>query len=159
MVTEWVLLAYRLPREPSRPRVVVWRKLRRLGAVQLVDGLVGLPADARTKEQLEWLADEVVEAGGEATIWVARPGSAAQERALAHRMAAATASDYAAVVADAEVAAAEPAVAARRTLARLRRELRRIAQRDHFPPPERDAAHAAVGRLAELLAAGEEVPT
>jgi ChrB-like protein len=152
------MLAYRLPREPSRPRVVVWRKLRRLGAVQLVDGLVVLPADARTKEQFEWLADEVVEAGGDATIWVARPGSGAQERALAQRMANAAAEDYRAVIADADMATTESPVVARRTMARLRRELRRIGQRDHFPPAERDAAHAAVRRLADHLAAeGETV--
>ena len=39
-----VLLAYRLPREPSGPRVTVWRKLRRLGVAQVLDGLVALPA-------------------------------------------------------------------------------------------------------------------
>jgi hypothetical protein len=27
----WVLLSYRLPREPSTPRIGVWRKLERLG--------------------------------------------------------------------------------------------------------------------------------
>jgi hypothetical protein len=81
----WVFLAYRLPREPSTPRITLWRKLRRLGAVQVVDNLVALPMDARTREQLEWLADEVVEAGGEASIWLAETASAAQERALAAR--------------------------------------------------------------------------
>jgi hypothetical protein len=35
-----------------------------------MDGLVALPLDARNREQLEWLADEVVEAGGEASIWI-----------------------------------------------------------------------------------------
>jgi len=148
------MLAYRLPREPSNPRVAVWRKLRRLGAVQLVDGLVVLPADARTREQLDWLADEVLEAGGEATTWVARAGSARQERALAARMADAATEDYLAVIADAAAACDTP-MTARRTLARLRRELRRIGQRDHFPPPERDAAHRAVESLAEQLRAGE----
>src|SRR5438067_4365299 len=91
---DWVLLAYRLPREPSGPRVTVWRKLRRLGVVQVLDGLVALPADARTREQLEWLADEVVEAGGEASVWLGRLGSAAQERALAQRMAEVVEADY-----------------------------------------------------------------
>src|SRR4051794_9204915 len=28
--TSWVLLAYRLPREPSTPRIALWRKLRAL---------------------------------------------------------------------------------------------------------------------------------
>ena len=55
----WVLLAYRLPREPSNPRVGVWRKLERLGVARLGDGLVALPADARTREQVDWLAEEI----------------------------------------------------------------------------------------------------
>src|SRR6266545_1167390 len=92
--TAWVLLAYRLPREPSTPRSALWRKLRRLGAAQLLDGLAALPLDARNREQLEWLADEVVEAGGEATIWVGELASAAQERELASRMAESVAAEY-----------------------------------------------------------------
>ena len=75
-VGDWVLLAYKVPREPSTPRIALWRALRRLGAVQVLDGLVALPADSRTREQLEWLADEVLEAGGEASVWLARPGTA-----------------------------------------------------------------------------------
>src|SRR6266536_6066984 len=90
----WVLLAYRLPREPSTPRSALWRKLRRLGAAQLLDGLAALPLYARNREQLEWLADEVVEAGGDATIWIGELGSAAQERELATRMADGVAADY-----------------------------------------------------------------
>ena len=41
----WVLLAYRLPREPSTPRSALWRKLRRLGAAQVLDGLAALLLD------------------------------------------------------------------------------------------------------------------
>ena len=149
------MLAYRLPRQPSNPRVAIWRALRRMGAVQLVDGLVALPADARTREQLDWLADQVLEAGGDASVWVARAGSAGQERALAARMAGAVADSYRAVAADAERATTEPPASARRALARLRRELRRIGQRDYFPPKERDAAREAVRRLAERLTTEE----
>ena len=99
-----MLLAYRLPREPSTPRIALWRKLRRLGAAQVLDGLAALPLDARNREQLEWLADEVLEAGGEATIWVGELGSAAQERELASRMAEAVAADYRALIDEAAVA-------------------------------------------------------
>jgi hypothetical protein len=144
----WVFLAYRLPREPSTPRITLWRKLRRLGAVQVVDNLVALPMDARTREQLEWLADEVVEAGGEASIWLAETGARAQERALAARMAEGIADEYRAVIAAAEEAAGEPDGPRRRTLARLRRELRRIRTRDYFPPAEADQAREAVEALA-----------
>src|SRR6266576_3242684 len=65
---DWVLLAYRLPRVPSTPRSAVWRKLKRLGVAQLGDGLVALPADPRTREQLEWVAEEVTDRGGRRRI-------------------------------------------------------------------------------------------
>ena len=147
----WVLLAYRLPRDPSTPRSALWRKLRRLGAAQVLDGLAALPLDARNREQLEWLADEVIEAGGEATIWVGELTSAAQERELATRMAEAVAAEYRALIDDATAARAERSGPRRRTLGRLRRELRRIRARDHFPPPERELAQQAVDELAALV--------
>src|SRR5437763_16964062 len=99
----WVLLAYRLPREPSTPRSALWRKLRRLGAAQVLDGLAALPLDARNRELLEWLADEVVESGGEATIWVGELASAAQERELASRMGNGVADEDRALIADQRV--------------------------------------------------------
>jgi hypothetical protein len=146
--SEWVLLSYRLPREPSTVRVTVWRKLKRLGVAQVLDGLVALPADARTREQLEWIAAEVLAAKGEATIWIARPGSRAQEQAFARQMTEAVVSDYASVMVAAREALDLDEVATRRTVARLRRELARIRSRDFFPPPERERAQRAVEKLA-----------
>ena len=154
-VGRWVLLCYRLPREPSTPRITVWRKLKRLGVAQLSDGLVTLPADARTLEQLEWIADEIGEAGGEASIWLAQPASAAQERDLARRMAIARAAEYTAVSAEASTAATGGQRERRRIADRLRAELRRIGRRDYFPPPERDAAHAAVRTLLDHATADD----
>lgn len=150
----WVFLAYRLPREPSTPRITVWRKLRRLGVVQIVDGLVALPLDARTREQLEWIADEVIEAGGESSLWIAEAASARVERELATQMAAAVAGEYATVISEAETSAGESDAHRRRTVARLRREMRRIRARDFFPPPEAELAAAAVERLATAVEAG-----
>jgi hypothetical protein len=147
----WVLLAYRLPREPSTPRSSLWRKLRRLGAAQVLDGLAALPFDARNREQLEWLAEEVVEAGGEATIWVGELASAAQERELATRMAETVAADYRALQEEAVTAREQPSGQRRRTLKRLRRELRRIRARDYFPPPEREPAQRALEELVGLV--------
>jgi Protein ChrB, N-terminal len=147
-VGDWVLLAYKLPREPSTPRIALWRALRRFGAVQLLDGLVALPADSRTREQFEWLADGVVEAGGEATVWLARPGSVAQERALARRMRDAVTAEYRAVIDEARAASADAAGRRKRTAARLRRQLRRIRRRDYFDAQARERAVAAVEELA-----------
>lgn len=145
---EWVLLTYRMPRDPSTPRGLVWRKLRRLGVAQLADGLVAMPADARTREQLEWIAEEVREADGTAGVWLARPASVGQERELATTMAAARADEYAALHADTVAAAELPDAERARALRRLRDELRRIRRRDFFPPPERDTAIAALDELA-----------
>ena len=150
---QWVLLAYRLKREPSTPRIALWRKLKRIGVAQLLDGLVALPLDSRNREQLEWLADEVVELGGEASVWVARPGSAGQARALAATLQDGVAGEYRAVIAEASAPAADPGGRERRTLARLRRELGRIRRRDYFPPVERDRAQAAVESLARAVEA------
>lgn len=147
---DWVLLSYRVPREPSTPRIAVWRKLKRLGVAQLGDGLVALPADARTREQLEWVAEDVEQAGGSATLWTARPDSAEQERRIAGEMAAARAEEYGAVREQATATADDPAA----VLRRLRTELRRIERRDYFHPPERSAARAAVEDLADRVGAG-----
>lgn len=141
---EWVLLHYRLPREPSTPRIAVWRQLRRLGVAQLVDGLVALPADARTREQLEWVAAQVLEAAGTAGVWLATPGSVSQERDLAAGMTAARALDYLALEKEATEAYDLPKAERGRAARRLRTELRRIRRRDFFPPPELDAAVVAV---------------
>jgi hypothetical protein len=142
-----VLLSYRLPREPSTPRISVWRKLKRLGIAQISDGLVALPSDARTREQLEWIADEVIDAGGSAGIWLATPAALAQEHDLATGMAAARTVEYLSVISQATGALAADQETRAATARRLRAELRRIARRDYFPPAERDQARAAVEDL------------
>lgn len=155
----WVLLSYRIPREPSTPRITFWRKLKRLGVAQISDGLVALPADAHTREHLDWIADEILEAGGNASIWIAQPGTATTERDLATAMAAARAVEYAKVTAEA-TASADRDETVRLSLARrLRAELRRIHRRDYFPPPERDRANAAVDALAQAAPSPQEQPS
>src|SRR5687767_4891841 len=78
----WVLLSYRLPREPSRLRLAVWRRLKRLGATVLHDAVWLLPADARTREAFEWLAEEIEEQGGTAFLWEASSFGTTQDSAI-----------------------------------------------------------------------------
>ena len=144
----WVLLSYRVPREPSTPRIAVWRTLKRLGVVQLGDGLVALPADARTREQLEWVAVQVDEAGGTSSVWLAQLTSRAAERALVARMAAARAVEYEAIGAKAGTAARLSEAERDRLVRGLRAQLRQVGRRDFFPPPQRQQARALVEALA-----------
>jgi hypothetical protein len=145
----WVLLAYRLPREPSTPRIAVWRKLDQLGVVRLGDGLVGVPANARTREQLDWIAEEIRQVSGTASVWLATATDAAQEETLIEAGRAARSAEYGSVLAEARSAATAAAQERRRALRRLRAQLRRIERRDFFAAPYRDDARAAVESLNE----------
>lgn len=146
----WVFLAYRLPREPSTPRISVWRKLKALGVVQLLDGLAALPLTPKSREQLEWLADEVLEAEGESSIWIAQAATMAQERDLVDAMDEAIAQEYQSLAVEAGDAETSEPDARRRALRRFRRQMYRISQRDYFAPPEKEAAVEAIKRLAEV---------
>lgn len=150
-VSEWVFLTYALPRNPSAPRLALWRKIRRLGAAQLADGLVALPADARTREQLEWAAEDVVAAGGVAGVWLARPATRAQEREIAQKMNAARGEEYRALVEEATAALLLPEADRSRAVRRLRTENHRIRRRDYFRAPEREEARVAISRLAATM--------
>ncbi len=70
--TSWVLLVYKIPREPTSSRAMIWRKLKRLGALLLHDAVWVLPATAWTREQFQWLTVEISELGGDAYLWESR---------------------------------------------------------------------------------------
>lgn len=158
----WVALSYRLPREPSRLRLAVWRRLKRLGAAVLHGAVWLLPADAKTREAFEWLAEEIEEQGGTAFVWEAMSLGAAQDRTIVAQFRAAADERYAAI---AESAQALRRVRlkrrgwhgtrlehARRQLAGLERALRLEARRDHFRAPSRRLAEEAIRTAAETLA-------
>src|SRR5438045_7579334 len=78
----WLLLLYKVSPEPTARRVYVWRKLKRLGAILLHDSVWVLPPTPYTREQLQWLAAEIVEMEGEALLWEATLVSSEQHTAL-----------------------------------------------------------------------------
>ena len=152
-IGQWVLMSYRVPRSPSAPRIAVWRRLRQLGVAQLGDGLVGLPEDARTRELLEWVAEDILAAGGDAVLWRAQTLSAADQKSVAEVMATARADEYRTIAEQAKSALGTAPGEQRRLLRKLRRELQSVKRRDYFPPNARQTATGALNELAAVVAA------
>src|SRR5436309_5636085 len=67
-ISTWLLLLYALPTKRTSARVNLWRKLKRFGAVQLKASAYVLPDDATQHERFQWLAKEIRDATGEATL-------------------------------------------------------------------------------------------
>ena len=67
----WLLLIHQLPPEPAYIRVKVRRRLQKLGAVALKSSVYVLPESDAHREDFQWLANEIVGDGGEATICAA----------------------------------------------------------------------------------------
>lgn len=77
---KWIMLVYRLPRfNTTAKKVAVWRKLKKLGVYPLQDSVCILPGSERTLENFEWLADEIKEMGGDATLWEIKGMEESQE--------------------------------------------------------------------------------
>jgi Protein ChrB, N-terminal len=154
--TRWLILIYQLPREPSRHRVAVWRKLKSLGSLYLQDGAVALPEDAVTREQFEWLQLRIREAGGEATLWEALPNTVAENRDLVEAFRGAREEGYGKVIAGAErlrrkaeLGGAEAPLL--EELARTEREFRAERRRDYFRSPLRVEAAEALRAARRVL--------
>ena len=122
----WLILIYHLPREPSRHRVAVWRRLKALGALYLQDGAAALPEDAVTREQLEWLQVRVREAAYRGLIDAA--GGLRQKAALGAGRT---------VLLD--------------ELARIERDFRNERRRDYFRSPLRKVADAAIREARRIV--------
>lgn len=163
--TRWLLLIYRIPREPSRHRVALWRKLKTLGALYLQDGVTVLPEDAVTREQLEWLQVRAREAGGEATLWEATPNTISESQELVEAFRSSREAAYRDIVAAAERIRRK---AGRdgdcnvllEVLGKREREFRAERRRDYFHSPRRNEAAAALKAARQALRgrAGTEDP-
>jgi DNA-binding transcriptional regulator PaaX len=152
----WLILIYHLPREPSRHRVAVWRRLKALGALYLQDGAAALPEDASTREQLEWLQVRVREAGGEATLWEALPNTVAENAALVEEFRALREAAYRELIDAAGRLGQKAAMGAGRTvlldeLARIDRDFRNERRRDYFRSPLRKVADAAIREARTIV--------
>src|SRR5436309_9981168 len=66
--TSWLLLLYSLPTNRNTERVAVWRRLKKMGAVQIKTSTYLLPDEPAQYEQFQWLAQQIRDFGGDATL-------------------------------------------------------------------------------------------
>jgi hypothetical protein len=64
----WRVITYRLPAEPSRHRVAVWRELRRLGALGLQQGTWAVPDGEPFAAGLAQVIEAIKAAGGQPVV-------------------------------------------------------------------------------------------
>jgi len=65
---EWLMLDFMIPKEPSRVRVSVWRKLKKTGSVPLGQSLWVLPDSTEHLDVLTAISDEIRANKGEAYV-------------------------------------------------------------------------------------------
>lgn len=123
----WLLLVYRIPREPTAGRVFVWRKLKQLGAVALQDAVWVLPGTPRTQEQFQWLAAEITELKGDAIVWTADQVYATDANALRDQFIEPVEAEYREILAALRKKG--------RDLPTLSKRFQQIQARDYFASP------------------------
>jgi hypothetical protein len=141
------VIAWRLPAASSTPRVTVWRTLRRIGAVPLTPGAAILPFSDDHQERLDWLAQDVDDAGGQAWVLPVTQLAAEEEARITAQSMADRDEEFARLLMEArEVAeSAGRGEDHGRRIASLRRQLEAVCRRDHFNAPLRQDAVELIG--------------
>jgi hypothetical protein len=137
----WLLLVYKVPSEPSARRVYVWRKLKKLGAILLHDAVWSLPANARTRENLQWLASEIDELEGEVLLWEAKLTDDGQEESLIQQFSEQVDTEYRSILTELNKSDAD--------LETLARRYQRLKQQDYFQSTTGEKVRAALIKARE----------
>jgi hypothetical protein len=159
----WRVITYRLPAEPSRHRVAIWRELRRLGAVPLKQGTWALPGGEPFDARFAQVTETITAAGGQPVVLAVADDqpSTAQLEAL---FTAQREAEWAEFISDcgkydaelaSEVAKGKLTLAEldeeEQSLERLRRWYRAIRARDLFGAPSAADAERRLKEAAEAL--------
>ncbi|MBI2115517.1 MAG: hypothetical protein HYT85_10595 [candidate division NC10 bacterium] len=159
MKREWVLLVYKIPSHPTRLRAQVWRRLQRCGAIYLQNSVSIVPATNELAENMQWIADEIREVGGEAYVFRATATSPEQERQI-ERLFGAASRAQAQKLLDAlpalerrmgRTAGPQDLEEAEDEVRRIRQAALKLRLRSHFPVPEEEALHKRLRAMRERL--------
>ncbi|HKW73267.1 MAG TPA: Chromate resistance protein ChrB [Candidatus Dormibacteraeota bacterium] len=143
----WLVLTWRLPATASStPRVAAWRSLQKLGAVTLTPGAAVVPYSEHLLEQLEWIAEEIVQRGGDAYVLPVTELREQDEEGIRRRMRADAGQAYRQLREAADRLARESIErpSFERELGALQRGLTRAIEKDHFMSAARAGAERAI---------------
>jgi len=149
----WLLFLYTLPAKKSAGRVSLWRKLRKIGAYALKTSAYVLPDEPAHFERFQWLAKQVRDADGDATLARVKSIEGLSSEELARRFNEARAEGYT-QVAEAlgevlKTRGKKLTTEAVEAVTKLRRQFQELREIDYFGCP---AAHD----VERLLARAEE---
>jgi len=157
----WRVITYRLPAEPSRHRVAVWRELRRLGAVALQQGTWALPDGEGFDTRFAQVVDSIRAAGGQPVVLAVADS---EDGVLEELFTGQREAEWAEFLSDCgkyetelagEIAKGKLTLAEldeeEQSLDRLRRWYRAIRARDLFGAPSAEAAEQRLKDCAEAL--------
>lgn len=65
---KWLAINYNLPTEPSRHRVAIWRKLKKLGAVNVQQSMWLLPNSGENYDALQKISQDIESNNGETLL-------------------------------------------------------------------------------------------
>ena len=142
----WLVLTWRLTAASSTPRVATWRNLQRLGAITLTPGAVVVPYSEHLLEQLEWIAEDIVQRGGDAYVLPVTELRETDEQEIRRRIRKESNEEYDRLQQAAEDLARRPPTRTQfeRELAVLQRGLGRAVERDHLGSTRRVSAERAI---------------
>ena len=66
--TSWLLLLYSLPTRQKTERVAIWRRFKKIGAIQIKTSTYLLPDLPPQYEHFQWLAQQIRDFSGDATL-------------------------------------------------------------------------------------------
>lgn len=158
----WLLLLYALPARKGTSRVSLWRQLKKSGAVALKRSTYILPDQPEHRERFQWLAQQVRESGGDATLIYATDIEGISDEEIMRLFNAARAEDYAGFVAEiGTVITANRRKAGEAFPADLERFAARfeeIRQLDYFNAPQSEEARMQLERARNLHAKKDRTP-
>lgn len=161
---QWLLLIYKVPRDPTRFRTYLWRQMRMLGALSLQQMVCVLPKTPDHESEMQRLVAKIEEFRGEAHVLTFTSPSKEWEDRIITRFNATVNEDYAEVAENEERFQDEIHRETRKEKftfveledmeddrEKINREMARVQARDFFGAPGRSVAEAQMAETTKLF--------